>query len=569
MVESVEENVPSGRSWSRAAIAASWLEYVPGLCLALAVFTWALRQVGPSRIDRFWDDALFFRRVAHNIVHHGVGAWNMSDGPVFVNTSQLFQMVAAAVLAVFPRYYNAAIIFWSAACLCLCCWTLWRAVRGGLLEAFAAFGLWLAPPAFLSVTTGMETATALMVLCASIYVALRAPLPRFWLPLATMIELAVYLVRPDAILLSLTTHVALLAVQGKMRHALQLALMTSLGIGLLSLGFLAYYGTPLPLAAYLKVSPFSVYDQSYLSFGAAGKVLNLTQMAVCLLAVIPLIACQRDRTNLVLCSVGAAFIAYHGLTTNEIMAAHARFYAPALPFFFTAALRGVARARSITMPTWKRWALVGSSAVTGAIAWFAFRQDWVETRLGRFGLGHQYLDYFAVTAVVGILLLCSSRVRRWAVPAASIGILGYQVMSTVPPVAGVVSDAESDLAVYANNSGQVGIDVILRCFKEPVQIMHSELGIPGVLFPESRILDFTGLANPAVVHETFDFEQVCETARPEFIFRPHPTHQRLNRELDSSPCLAKNYTRVRSRKYTSCPLHVRKDLMPQFLACQG
>jgi hypothetical protein len=247
------------------------------------------------------------------------------------------------------------------------------------------------------------------------------------------------------------------------------------------------------------------------------------------------------------------------------MAAHCRFYAPALPFFFTAALRG----QLVVSATWKKVSLVLSGVGASGVALYAFRHGWVETRLLRFGLAHQYIHYFVGTTLVGALLLCPRGLQKWAVLAASLVIAAHQILATAPPVAGVTSDAEADLAVYSTNSGQVGIEVILRCFEEPLQIMHSELGIPGVLFPESRILDFTGLANPAVVHETFDFEQVCNTDRPEFIFRPHPTHERLNRNLDASPCFASRYVRVKPRRHTSCPLYVRKDLLAKFVACQG
>lgn len=188
--------------------------------------------------------------------------------------------------------------------------------------------------------------------------------------------------------------------------------------------------------------------------------------------------------------------------------------------------------------------------------------------MSRVGIGKQYLVFLMGTPITAILLLCSSPARKWGALVACLGVATYQVFWTAPASARIVADADADLAVYSRNSGQVGIEVIRRCFSEPLQIMHSELGIPGVLFPESRILDFTGLANPAVAQSRFDFEQLCETSRPEFIFRPHVTHQRLNRELDHSACLAQNYVRVRAPRYSSCPLHVRRDLLAKFEACR-
>src|SRR5262245_12945424 len=85
--------------------------WAPGIGLLLAALVLALRQVAPDRFARFWDDALFFRRVAYNTLHHGTAAWNPADGPVFINTSQLFQLVGTGLLAIFPQHYNAAVIF--------------------------------------------------------------------------------------------------------------------------------------------------------------------------------------------------------------------------------------------------------------------------------------------------------------------------------------------------------------------------------------------------------------------------------------------------------------------------
>jgi hypothetical protein len=318
------------------------------------------------------------------------------------------------------------------------------------------------------------------------------------------------------------------------------------------------------LAAYLKISPVSVYDAHYLSLGNFEKVQNLGQLAVILLSIVPLITCRLDRINLVLCSAGLMLVAFHGLTTNEIMGYNARFYAPTLPFFFTAALRGLTGVDS----TRKKWRLVASGVGAGSLALLGYRQGWIDNGLSSSTAVFHYLVCLAGTPAVGFMRLFSTRAPWLGAVGATLGLSAYQIASTAPAVVGIVSDAAADFADYSKNSGAVGVDRILRCFEEPLQLMHSELGIVGVLFPESRIVDFTGLANPAVANDTFDFEQFCATARPEFIFRPHVTHERLNRELDSSHCLAENYSAVPPARYTSCPLHVRSDLLAKYLACQ-
>lgn len=542
------------------ASTSSRLGYLPGGCIALIAFVWAFRQSSPWHAGRFWDDALFFRRVAYNIVHHGVAAWNVSDGPVFMNTSQLFQLIGVGLFAAFPSYYNAATIFWSALCISLSWWLLWREMGAGLVTGFLAFTLLSAPSIFFTIGTGMETSTVLLIICASCLASLRsAPLP-----LSIALQIAVYLARPDAAILSLIAGAGLLVVRAKLRDAAVLTLGTVLGVGLLSLAFLAYYGTPVPLAAYLKITPLSVYDQPYLDLDSGVKIENLTLTAVTFAVMAPLIACRLDRINLVLCAAGMAFIAYHGLTTNEIMGYHARFYAPALPVFVLASLRGLDAVRSTPM----KWLVLVSGAAAAGLMALAFGRHWIETGIGKTGTLHQYITYAAATPLVGLLLLLSTRVQKIAAVALALGLTAFQVRSIAPQRFELESDAASDFGVYSINSGQVGIEVIKACFPEPLQLMHSELGIPGALFPESRVLDYTGLANPAVAKGTFDFEQVCSKDQPEFIFRPHTTHVRLNRELDSSECLAKNYTRAPLRRRSSCPLYIRNDLVAQYKSCR-
>jgi hypothetical protein len=537
----------------------SGLRYVPGVCLTFIALSWAFRQSGPWHAGRFWDDALFFRRVAYNIVHHGVAAWNVVDGPVFMSTSQLYQLISVGLVSAFPAHYNAAAIFWSALCISLSWWLLWRAMGAGLIQGLAGFVLLSAPSVFFTIGTGMETSTVLLVVCASALASLRESR----LSVSLALQLTVYLARPDAAILSLITGAGLLVARGKSRAAIVLALSTLVGVGLLSLVFLAYYGTPVPLAAYLKITPVSAYDEHYLTLGLTAKLDNLALTAVTLAVMAPLVACRLDRTNLVLCIAGTAFVAYHGLTTNEIMGYHARFYAPALPIFVLAALRGLDAIRT----TRKKQLVVAFGAAAAGLVGLAFALHWIERTVGRAGSENQYIVYAAGTPFLGLLLLLPPQRQKIYAVLLTLALSVFQIGRMAPPAFELQSDAESDFDVYSTNNGQVGIEVIKACFPEPLQLMHSELGIPGALLPESRILDYTGLANPAVAKGTFDFEQICSIHQPGFIFRPHTTHERLNRKLDSSECLAKNYALAPLDRCSSCPLYVRNDLIAHYNSC--
>lgn len=550
--------------------AAAWPGLLVWLAFSLTVFALALRHVSPEHFALFWDDALFFKRVSYNILHHGFAGWNQAEGPVFVNTSQLFQLVATVLLGLFPGSYNAAVTFWGAVALSASFPLLMAATRTSLPGALFLFCLLQAPPIALSLTTGMETPTVTMILAASLYVALRTEAPERAVLRLAALQLLVYAVRPDAILLSFTLVVVMLASRATWRPLLRFMIWTVLGLLLLSAGFYAYYGTFLPLSFFLKVSPLSIYDADYVRMGLVNKLQNLGQALLLILPLVPLIALRRDRVNLALCAAAAVFISFHGLTTFEIAAYHARFYAPALPLLFAAALRGVPQ-----LNTPRRQAAAFAFGLFAALVlWLAYARGWIENA-GGYGpdivTPLEYARYLA--GVPALALVLALRTGSWArlqrrLPIALAGgMAALQVASTLPSSWGIVSDELSNTNTIESHTADVGIDVIRRCFAQPFQMTHSEIGLPGVLFLESRIIDFTGLANRKVIDGSFDFETLCTDERPEFVYRPHWTHRALNRRLDDSACLAENYTQVPLPRRASCPLLVRNDLLGRYTAC--
>lgn len=548
----------SARSWiSKGLITLSFLATAVAL---------ALRHVGPERFALFWDDALFFKRVAYNMLHHGFAGWNQADGPVFVNTSQLFQALAGVVLALFPNHYNAAIVFWGALALTLSLGLLARAVKTNVLGVFLLLCLLQAPPLFLSMTTGMETPLVILVLSCFVLELLRAEASSSRLGLAVALQLAVYLTRPDAILMSFAAAVGLRVVRGQLREALRLGLWIAAAILLATLALYAYYGTPLPLSTFLKVTPLSIYDQDYLSKGLSNKLKNLAQLGVLLLPLLPLIQLGWDRTQLVLCGAASLFVGFHALTTYEIAAYHARFYAPCLPIVFAAALRGlphlVTRRRQLV--------LLGWGVASAGVFVLAYSLDAIESARG-YGPDtvsfEEYVRYLVAAPAVALLSLLPAAARVLAPALAGLGLAAVQTSRTLPAELAVVSDDVSNMQSIFSHTADVNMDVLHRCFAEPVKLTHSEIGLPGVLFLESKVIDFTGLANPEIVAGTFQFEALCENERPEFIYRPHVTHKALNQVLDQSPCLAAGYTRVKLPRRSSCPLHVRNDLLEQYQKC--
>jgi hypothetical protein len=554
---------------------------------AVAVTSTALRHIGPKHFALLWDDALFFKRVGYNIVHHGFAGWNLSDGPLYMNTSQLFQLLAASLVGLFPNHYNAAVTLWGALALSASFALLARPKETGLVGLMFLFCLLQAPPIALSLTTGMETPTVILLMAAFLRSSTldnHNPKPR----LLGSWQLAVYLVRPDAILASFATSFIVLWRRERWRPVLTFSGYTAVLLAMWCTACWLYYGSAFPLSALLKVMPISSYDHNYLSTGLPNKLRNLAQTAVVALPLLPLVAARQDRKNLALVTGACLFVGFHALTTYEIAAYHARFYAPALPLLFAAALRGIPEVQTAK----RAGGLVIWGVMCAFLTWIFYRQGWIENGRGyeaNIVAPSEYARYLVGLPLLGLVLLSRSRSGRIRIHSESVapligfpptdtaltrlsscivvGLAGLQTASVWPGSWSVVSDSYSNAKTIESHSSDVGIEMIQRCFPEPFQLTHSEIGLPGVLFLESRIIDLSGLANPEIVHKTFDFDQLCERERPEFIFRPHPTYGALNAELDRSHCLAREYSPVPLPRRSNCPLLVRNDRLSRYLAC--
>jgi hypothetical protein len=545
---------------------------IPG-AFAATCLTLAVAQIALGIRAELWDDALFFRRIAYNIIHHGVAGWNHQDGPVFMSTSQIHQLVSTALLLVAPQHFNVAIVLWSAACLWMSFAVLQRLLRqigqSNELGDYALFALMQAPPLILAVGTGMDTCTVILAVAFALYSLLS---PRFGgnARIAVLANILVYLSRPDAVLLSFGVALGVFAglPERRWQRMFQFLVFTAAGIAVLTVIFHFYYGTGLPLATRLKVSPVSLYDRDYLALGALNKRLNIYMTALVAAPLIFIAALRLDRLNVALTTSALAFVGFHAATTNEIMGYHARFYAPALPLLIVAAARAVGP----HMSTGRRIVIVAATTSAAFATFLAFRSGRIESSSHHDMLEHisasWYLPFYSGLILLAVGLCTSERVARPATRIAATVTVAVMAFLLIPAKLRVATDAEIDGYALGLDGSLRGLDVIRRCFREPLQLMHSELGIPGALFPESRIIDYTGLGNPSVISGTFDFEAICEHDRPDFIFRPHVSHQRLNRIIDGSHCLASRYVAVTSIRESSSPLYVRSDLLERYNACR-
>ncbi len=515
-----------------------------GLLVAYVLF----RDLGASP----YDDGYFFARFARNFLRHGVFAWNPTDGPVHGSTSQLFQALAVPIYALFPGYYVAATKAVLAAALLLffasCC-RLVASHRAPLALVWAS----AASPLVLStVHTGMETALALALLAAWLHFFERGAPP--W-ALGAM-TLLVYLVRPDAALLPTAAFA--------IRHFGRLRALAAFGgallAGLTVWWLLAwnYYGTPLPLPFYQKTLGFSPYGESVARAALVQKVRQFGTFAFFAAPIAWIALFGKGRRRLDLLGAAALFASYHLLFTREIMGYHGRFYLPALPFLLLAAAgswatfeRGAVRQRAFAL----LWLLA---------AGIAYGLGAVETH--RLGL-HQALPWtvWLAWSAALILLVTGPRGLPWlqrGIPAAA----ALAAVALYPPTAGF--QLKSDAAILRQHAGEFttvrGIYDLRRCLPDLHTLYHSEMGIPGLLFPDARVVDLVGLLSNAVALEHEDFETMCQRDRPEAIFLPHRGYATLRARIEASPCF-RNYQRMVDQ--SSAPLYVRRDLAQRLLSC--
>ncbi|HEY4104465.1 MAG TPA: hypothetical protein VGM44_11260 [Polyangiaceae bacterium] len=502
-----------------------------------------------------FDDSFFFKRIALNALHGAGFSWNPSDGPVYGLTSQLFGWLALPLTALFPQHFVVASkVLATLAFAAVVALTLRFAARAhvnrrdaGLLVLFALG----TPLTLLTLHTGMETSVCL----ALIALALSATEP----VLCAVLTLLVYSCRPDAALIPALAFIALERKNAgrAARYALVLGVLLALSLA----GFRAYYGSALPLPFYAKTAGFSAFDGALRAAGLRDKLGHLTLF--CAFAAPLAFIAWRGRSARVsaLLVTSLAFISYQALLTNEIMGYRARFYLPALVPLTFAALLACARFRQ---------RFTARSTVIASTVWLALLALAFALR------PHAPLDRVPWSAGVlvlflGVLLGDQLRQRSWLSPrAATAASLSCLLAGTVllrPPRRDLA--ALDDGAFLRRASAEVtttrGLFEIARCMPGSHTLYHSEIGIPGLVLPAWRIVDWVGLMSKELAQKRPPLDDYCLRDRPEVLFLPHKTYRALNAEIRASRCL-NGYTLM--VQDSSSPLYVRNDLSASFNACR-
>lgn len=505
--------------------------------------------------DGLWDDAYFFKRIAHNFVTNGTLAWNQGESPVYGITAQLFLLPAVAVYLLSAAHYIILIKLFLAMCLwgtfLLSLKILNRTAKGGFstkgsrVLLLFAFSL---PPMLVTVNSGMETAAALCLIALFLLMLFtgnnRADRP-FRLGLVAVF---IYLIRPDAILLVLG--VAFIWFWGKdFTRFLKIIGTAGIGIAVFLVLFSQYYGTALPLSFYLKSTSFTLYDPHFLSIARRVKLFHFSQFLYYSAPFLLISLFRRERAVFALLGGSLIFVLYHLLNTVEVMGMMARFYLPTfLPLVLAATLSLPEFFRRV-----KAW-ISPALLVLYLIAGYLLLAHSVLREIS-FCLLFIYLLSLA-------LIVSGVRFKRDIFSYLSIALLvGGILLFQFPGKPLIGSDDEIVISQTDRFTVWRGIKTLRRAFREPLHIYHSEIGVSGVLFLNSRVTDLSGLMNKRMTLRHLPFDSLCRQDQPEAIFLPHKNYRELNRQILHSACL-RNYTRVVPE--SSSPLYIRNDLLQVF-----
>lgn len=509
--------------------------------------------VSAAILGRWWlepyDDAYFFKRFALNALEHGVYAWNVDEGPVHGNTSQLFQLLITPIVAMAPQHTIIWVRIFLGASLVTSILLLRRQLS--LLSQAPLVLLMLSPIALTTVWTGMETAVV-FVFEAALIVALAQERSR--VTLVVLVAL-LYLARPDTLPVALTA-VFIMRFHHGWSSLFRDGIAIGAVVGILLLGLWAYYGTPFPIAFYLKNGGSPIYDEHFVALSVSSKRDNLCLLALVLFPCISILLHVRDVRIWRWVAPAAVLIAYHGFMTIEVMGMHSRYYALALPF--------LAYATALAYPDYlerssKLNAFLLLLVQTVALVVF-YRMRWIPYHQG-WPIGQTASSFYVAMIVASAWVLFGRRLNETTTTGVLLAMgLGMWTAYPLPRLRW-----PTDRAFLQRHQKHVtsyrGLSRVEHCLGTNIDVFHSEIGVVGLTFPHTNVTDLGGLMSPAFAAGTTDFNALCTEKQPEIIFLPHRNYRSLNQQIRASSCL-KGYTQVTEK--TSSPLYIRNDRLEAY-----
>lgn len=464
-----------------------------------------------------WDDAFMFVRYADRLLSSYAIAWNPGDLPTWGPTSLGFLLVVTPLRLLFDDAERAALassFFAGGALVALLVGMVWRistslGVRlftlAVLLAVLSRCGNSLAA----HFRSGMDTTFAMAYLTAYLTAAHRlaqarpdgAP-PSCWstgllggLALVARPDLTVYvLLVPAALATSRAAPVR--------RAGLRALLVTVLFGGAVWAACALYFGSPLPLSFYVKSPGFydAAFERRYASLSALHLRLYLeSTLPLALLIALGVLTrgrlAWRARIELGVGLATCVFIAYYRYRAVPVMHYAQRFYYPSLPALLYLAFVASARLGAALPEVWRRL----PQRRLGQAAW---------AYVGAALLG---------LAALGELLPNAPRARRAAFrPTPAATARRARIRSVWP-----------------------GLDAMSR-LPDDLLIATTEVGIPGALNPQKRVLDTSGLNTTTIARGRLTPAQAIFAEKPDVVYL-HPDYTAMNREFRLDPRFDERY----------------------------
>lgn len=503
---------------------------------ALAVLIWGLLFAfnTPSACVT-WDDAYMFVRYATRLVNGFGLSWNPEQGPTWGPTSLAFLLVVTPMRLLFERPDQVAfaasmlsgalfiglqlVLVKQVAPAC----TAARLFVLALLLGTLALGGDSLTSHFYS---GMDTTFAMAYLSAFLVAAHRlldnpsrgasavAGVLAGFAPWARP-EFAVY---AALVPLSLVT-----SSNPTTRRAGLQVLALSAGVMLLCwAGCWAYFGTPLPLAFYVKSTPF--YDQHFLRLYANAPRLQLEQFVatfspVLLVGALASLLRWRSaltaRIDVALALALTLVIAYYRYHVLQVMFYFQRFYYPTLPVLLYLLLVGVSRwLGNPPGPAVQLRARLGGTRTMNALAGLAL-------------IAACALELRPNAPDLPRTLLCSG---VW----------------------------KSQLGLHWRALGPLPDDIV---------IATTEVGMPGVWNPNKTIVDLSGLNDRAIATRHSTPLQAVEAARADVVYL-HKDYVGMNRSFTQDASFTRGYEHLAAADKPPLEVYLRRD-SPRHAALQS
>lgn len=532
-----------------------WLSrlMVGGFAFQLA---WTWLSMSPRGV---WEDGWFTKRFAYNFWHHFSFSWNVDEGPLYGMTSQTLQFVGAALYAIAPNHLILALeaLLWSSLLATL--WVLSRFHKDDVLAVLPALCGLSCPVLFELLPSGLETPFAQLAIAVALLAVLHFRGGRKDGARLVAALLVVYITRPDAVLIPLLFWGGIALVNRFSSRPDQPSFSTqlkTLGVFVLSMAallalFKLAYGTALPLPFYVKTHGLNVQEAAHVAQFAKEKSKNALQFWFWCLPFVFVALHHRVREVWLLLASAAVFSAYHYVATIETMAHNSRFYAPALVPVLAASVMAWPR----FMQT-RRWWRTSVFVVLYVAAFVALLHVDRERRVDIY-LPNLLSLLVPVFAAAFLMLLAPPRAAA--------------LVASLLLVAGVIYNFELPRPLVLDDDETILLREIRprRVFRqleqvrklEPKVVFHTDMGAPGVLLPNTKVVDINGLLNTEMSLHGVRFQELCARENPEAIYAPNATYPAFREEVLTSECM-KNYTVV--TPMDGSPLHIRNDVLARY-----